>query len=317
VTDQRVDWDVSTGLGLFSISQTGTLLCRETNALAQTRPVWFDRAGAPMDTVSVPANYSYIGIARGSARAAVIIGNQDGNGDVWLLDFDRGLASRFTNSRADERHVAMTSDGSTVAYTSDVGGPYHTFVAPSDQSRAPEKVSPPSDDWNLLDISLDNRLLLLAMSTHIWVVDLESRRLVRWHSVAGSFASSSGGFSPDARWIAYGSPESGRDEVYVRPYPGPGGQMQVSTRGGARPHWSNDGREIVYVDADGDLIALPVDTRTGFETGAPRRLFRVGSRAVWDAAGDHSRFLVTVRGPDVVDPPLKVVTNWMSTAPAR
>ena len=317
VTDQRVDWDVSTGLALFSISQTGTLLCRETNALAQTRPVWFDRAGAPMDTVSVAANYSYLGIARRSARAAVIIGNQDGNGDVWLLDFDRGLSSRFTNSRADERHVAMTSDGSAVAYTSDVGGPYHTFIAPSDQSRSPEKVSPPSDDWNLLDISLDNRLLLLAMSTHIWVVDLETRGLVRWHTVAGSFASSSGGFSPDAHWIAYASAESGRDELYVRPYPGPGGQVQVSTRGGTRPHWSNDGREIVYVDSDGDLIAVPVDTRAGFETGTPRRLFRIGSRAVWDAVGDHSRFLVTVRGPDIVDPPLKVVTNWMSSASTR
>ena len=313
VTDQRVDWDVSTGLSLFSISETGTLLCRETNALAQTRLVWFDRVGAPTDTVSAPANYSHIGIARRSARAAVIIGNQDGNGDVWLLDFDRGLASRFTNSRADERQVAISSDGSKVAYTSDVDGPYHAFVAPSDQSLAPEKVSPPSDDWNLLDISLDDRLMLLAMSTQIRVVDLETRQWLRWHTVAGSFASSSGCFSPDARWIAYGSPESGRDEVYVRPYPGPGGQVQISTRGGTRPHWSNDGREIVYVDADGDLIALNVDTRAGFKTGAPRRLFRIGSRSVWDAAGDHSRFLVTVRGPDVVDPPLKVVTHWIET----
>ena len=317
VTNQPVDWDVSTGLGLFSISQTGTLLCRESNALAQSRPVWFDRTGAPMDTVRVPANYSKIGIARRAAWAAVIIGNQDGNGDVWLLDFNRGLTSRFSNSRADERHVLISSDGSLVAYTSDVGGPYHAFVAPSDQSGAPVKVSPPSDDWNLLDISLDDRLVLLAMSTHICVIDLESRQSMRWHTVPGSFASSSGGFSPDARWIAYGSPESGRDEVYVRPYPGPGGQVQVSTRGGTSPHWSNDGREIVYLDSDGDLIAVPVDTRAGFETGVPRRLFRIGSRAVWDAMGDHSRFLVTVRGADVVDPPLKVVTNWMSTASTR
>ena len=316
VTDQRVDWDVSTGLGLFSISQTGTLLCRETNALAQTRPVWFDRAGAPLDTVSGPANYSRIGIARRAARAAVVIVNQDGNGDIWLLDFTRALASRFTNSRADERQVAMSPDGSSIIYTSDIYGPYYAFIAPADQSRPPEKVwSPPSDDWNLCDMSLDGRLLLLAMSTHIWVIDMNTRSSLRWHTVPGSFASSSGSFSPDAHWIVYASPESGRDELYVRPHPGPGGQVQLSTRGGTRPHWSNDGREIVYLDSDGDLIAVPVDTRTGFETGAPRRLFRIGSRAVWDAAGDHSRFLVTVRGPDVVDPPLKVVTNWMSNAP--
>jgi Tol biopolymer transport system component len=315
VTDQRVDWDVSTGLGLFSISQTGTLLCRESNALAQTRPVWYDRTGAPIDTVGAPASYSKIALARRAARAGAIIGNQDGNGDVWLLDFTRGLSSRFTNSRADERHVGMSPDGLKVAYTSDVGGPYYAFVALCDQSQAPQKLGPPSDDWNLLDFSMDGRLVLLAMSTHIWVVDVDTRQSLRWHTVPGSFASSSGCFSPDARWIVYASPESGRDELYVRPNPGPGGQVQLSARGGTHPHWSNDGREIVYEDSDGDLIAVPVDTRAGFETGAPRRLFRVGSRRVWDAAGDHSRFLVTVRGPDVVDPPLKVVTHWMPVRP--
>jgi serine/threonine protein kinase/Tol biopolymer transport system component len=314
-TQQRVDWDPSTGLALFDVSPTGTLLCRESNALAQSRLVWFDRTGAPLDTVSVPANYRQIGVARNANRAAVCIGNPDANGDIWLLDFTRGLASRFTNRPADEGDPLLSSDGKTVAFTSDIGGPYHAFMGPADQSRPAEKVSPPSDDWNLLDISDDGHLVLLAMSTHIWVVDLETRESLRWHTVAGSFASSAAGFSPDTRWIVYASPESGRDEVYVRSYPGPGGQVQVSTRGGTRPHWSNDGREIVYLDPDGDLIAVPVDTRKGFDTGVPRRMFRIGTRMVWAASGDHSRFLVAVRGRDAVDPPLRVVTHWLAPAP--
>jgi dipeptidyl aminopeptidase/acylaminoacyl peptidase len=130
--------------------------------------------------------------------------------------------------------------------------------------------------------------------------------------VAGSFASSAGCFSADGKWIAYASPESGRDEIYVRPFPGPGGQWQISPAGGSKPHWSNDGHEIVYMNLDGDLTAVAVSASNGFQVSAPRRLFRVETKMAWGASGDHSRFLVAVRGRDAVDPPLKVVTGWLN-----
>ncbi|HKW13195.1 MAG TPA: hypothetical protein VJS69_01795, partial [Candidatus Krumholzibacteria bacterium] len=155
---------------------------------------------------------------------------------------------------------------------------------------------------------------LLATATHLWVVDVQTLKAQRWHAVAGSFASSAGCFSPDGKWIAYASDESGRDEIYVRPFPGPGGQWQVSPAGGVKPHWSNDGREIVYMNLDGDLMAVAVDTRDGFQVAAPRRLFRIETKMAWAASGDHSRFLVAVRGRDAVDPPLKVVTHWVTPA---
>ena len=311
-TDQRVDWDPSTGLALFGLSASGTLLCRETGALVQTRLVWFDRVGAAGDTISAPANFRQINIARGGSGAAFSIGNPVGDGDIWLMDFARKLTSRYTNRPADEQDPLISADGRTVAYSSDIGGPYHVFTAPADQSRPVEKISPPADDWNLLDWSADSRLMLLATSTDLWVLDVTSKRAQRWHAVEGSFASSAGCFSPDAKWIAYASPESGRDEVYVRPFPGPGGQWQISTSGGSKPHWSNDGREIVYINLDGDVMAVPVETQNGFRIGTPHRLFRIASKVAWGASGDHSRFLVAVRGRDAVDPPLKVVTSWLT-----
>ena len=103
----------------------------------------------------------------------------------------------------------------------------------------------------------------------------------------------------------------------MRPFPGPGGQWQISPAGGAKPHWSNDGREIVYMNLDGELTSVAVDARNGFQVAAPHRLFRIGTKMAWAAAGDHSRFLVAVRGRDAVDPPLKVVTGWLPSAMAR
>jgi Tol biopolymer transport system component len=311
-TDQHVDWDPSTGLALFNVSASGTLLCRETGALVTTRLVWFDRAGAAIDTVSAPANFRQVNIARSGSSAAMTIGNPVGDGDIWLMDFARKLTSRYTNRPSDEQDGMLSADGRTVAFTSDIGGPYHAFIGPADQSSAFERVSPPSDDWNLLDWSADSHLMLLATATHLWVLDMQSRKAVRWHAVAGSFASSAGCFSADGKWIAYASPESGRDEIYVRPFPGPGGQWQISPAGGSKPHWSNDGHEIVYMNLDGDLTAVAVSASNGFQVSAPRRLFRVETKMAWGASGDHSRFLVAVRGRDAVDPPLKVVTGWLN-----
>jgi serine/threonine protein kinase len=309
-TGERIDWDPSTGLACFSISETGTLMLRESNPVSNTRLVWFDRTGAPLDSIGERMSYQKFAVARDAPRGVMTVNDAStGSNDIWVMDFTRGLSTRFTRNPADETDPAVSSDGRRLGYTSDVGGPYHVFTGAVDQSTPVERISPPAEDWNLLDWSRDGSLMLLGTASHLWVLDVASRSGKQWHTVSGS-QFNRGCFSPDARWISFDSSESGRDEIYVRPYPGPGGQWQVSTDGGFDPHWSNDGREIVYLDTNGNLMAADVQSQGEFRTGKPRRLFRVGPRTPWAITGDHSRILIAVRAGGQSEPPLKVVTNW-------
>ncbi len=307
-TGERIDWDPTTGLACFSVSANGTLMLRENNPVSTSRLVWFDRSGAPIDSVGERLSYQQLAIARDAPRAVVSVSDA-GNDDIWTVDFARGLTTRFTRSPANEADPMVSADGRRLAYASDVGGPYYVFMGPVDQSAPVERVSSPAEDWVLADWSRDGRLMLLATATNLWVLDVETRQGKPWHTVNGSRLDT-GCFSPDSRWIAYESSESGREEVYVRPYPGPGGQWQVSTAGGFHPLWSNDGREILYVDTNGDLMAAAVQFKPEFRTTAPERLFHVGTRTRWAATGDHQRILVAVSGGGRVEPPIKTVINW-------
>jgi eukaryotic-like serine/threonine-protein kinase len=123
-------------------------------------------------------------------------------------------------------------------------------------------------------------------------------------------------FSPDARWIAYGSDESGTFEVYVRSFPGPGGKWQVSTAGGSNPRWRRDGQELFYLSADNKIVAVPVHLGATFEAGSPAPLFAVrpneGSAggSIYEVSADGQRFLVNSASGEVGSPPFALVTNW-------
>ena len=133
-----------------------------------------------------------------------------------------------------------------------------------------------------------------------------------------SFEEQWGQFSPDGRWVAYQSNESGRFEVYVQPFPGPGGQWQVSKNGGAYPRWQRDGKELYYLAPDSKLMAAPVrSVSTAFEAGAPAPLFQ--TRIVFSgnftfrhnyAVAADGRFLINVPVEEATTSPITVILNW-------
>jgi eukaryotic-like serine/threonine-protein kinase len=124
-----------------------------------------------------------------------------------------------------------------------------------------------------------------------------------------------GKFSPDSHWIAYDSDESGRFEIYVRPFPTVegGGKWMVSHGGGREPHWRGDGKELFYIGPDDSLMAVPVSASgAAFQSGMPGALFKTPTNLPWDVSADGKRFLFPVASGDIAQAPFTVVLNWMS-----
>jgi Tol biopolymer transport system component len=187
-----------------------------------------------------------------------------------------------------------------------------------DASTGPQKVASPHVDSIPLDWSPDGLHLLVQVNdngAHFWVLDQRGGETEPWLQTGGRLTYAR--FSPDGRWVAYVSDESGRDEVYVRPFPGPGGQYQVSIDGGRLPHWRRDGREIVYQDPQGSIMAVEMTARGAIQGGVPRKLFSLDAGAPWEAAPDHQRFLVAVRRLSAVAEPLRMVVDWMDRLERR
>jgi Tol biopolymer transport system component len=254
------------------------------------------------------------------------------NRDVWLLD--RGVSTRFTFDASVDSYPIWSRDGRSIVFRSNRKGVYDLFQKPS-SSAGSETVLLESPDTKFpSDWSPDGRFLLYQntdpkTNNDLWILPVNDA--LRPSTSAGQpgdrkpfpfvqtvFDESQGQFSPDGHWIAYQSNESGRIEIYVQPFPGPGGKWQVSTAGGAAPRWRRDGQELFYLAPDSKLMAVPIHAQAAtFEYGAPVALFqtRVAASATssfrpqYTVAAD-GRFLINVTAEESTVSPITVVLNW-------
>jgi Tol biopolymer transport system component len=233
--------------------------------------------------------------------------------------------TRFTSDAAAEQFAIWSPDGNRIVFESSRKGIRDLYQKASraEGSEEPLLEGPPPVKVPS-DVSPDGRFLLyfsvdLKTSTDLWVLPLEGARKP-FAFLNTSFAEVWGQFSPDGRWVAYQSIESGRWEIYVRPFPGPGGQWPVSTSGGVSPRWSLDGRELYYIDPTGKLMAAAIAVKgTALDAGTPVTLFQtrilggganvVGRNQQYDVAPD-GRFLINVSTDDASTAPITVILNW-------
>ena len=246
---QPVGVDATLSLGAFSVS-TDVLAHRAGEASSRRQLSWFDRTGKIVGAVFPADDRGLAGpsLAPDGQRVA-IYGVQQGNVDVWLTDVGRGVATRFTFDDAIDATPIWSPDGSRVVFRSSRNGAGDLFEKPASGAgnEQPLLVTPQSK--SPLDWSRDGRVLLYAAQddktgSDLWALPLVGDRKP-FAVVQTNFDEMQGQFSPDARWLAYASNESGRFEIYVRPFPEAGGKWQVSTGGGTQPRWGRNGQELL------------------------------------------------------------------------
>ena len=314
---ERIGID-AVGLARFSVSREGTLAYRTGEA--GSRLLWVDRSGKELGTVGDIGESRNPTLSPGGERLAFNLADpRTSIADVWVRDLARGSNSRLTFGATNQTAPVWSPDGTRIVYRADRNGPSDLVVKAADGT-GEETVLLKGDVLTVpTDWSRDGRYIAYSQfardtGTDIWVLPTFGDRkpiLV----LKTPFNESNAVFSPDARFIAYSSNESGRNEIYVRSFPGPGGKWQVSTAGGSEPHWSADGKEITFRAPDQKVMASEVREGTAFEAGVPKALFLgrfepSNSRNRYVPAADGQRFLlVAPLGRDAMAP-TSVVLNW-------
>jgi hypothetical protein len=302
-----------TGWAVFSASES--LLVYQAGAIT-SRLVWFDRNGRELGTVGSPGQYEEPRLSPDEKKVAVgLVDPRAGTLDIWTHDLTRELATRITSRNPDTAYSPVWSpDGRMLAFAAGEGPP-HLQRRLSSGGGEEELLLPIgevqwADDW-----SKDGRFIAyteigITSKRDVWLLPLADRKPFPFQKTP--FDEKTARFSPDGRWLAYESDESGRNEVYVQPLQKSGEKWLISTSGGSQPVWRRDGKELFYVAADNRLMVVPVKLGTRFEAGVPTVLFRIDPAAehAYDVTSDGQRFLVNTNVNRVETLPLTAVVNW-------
>jgi eukaryotic-like serine/threonine-protein kinase len=311
------DWAFSRGV--FSASDNGLLIHQTGESYAGSQLTWFDRSGKERGVLGDKAVYQGFSLSPDLEKVAVSVSDPHvGAPDLWTYEVARGLRTRFTFDPGPDNLPIWSPDGSKVIFSSNRKGNFDLYAKSYAGSAAEQPLFEAEQDQFAGNFSTDGRLLVYmnravpVTRDDIWVLPLSGERKPI-PFLQTPFRERDPQFSPDGRWISYTSDESGRDEVYVAPFPGPGRKWQISSEGGIHPRWRMDGREIYYVTADNRLTAVEVHPEgTSFAVGAATPLFPIRLRlgTIFNVTPDGQRFLVN--NPIVVGQasPMTLVVNW-------
>ncbi len=306
--------------GVFSVSDNGVLVYQTGTGTAGSVLLWLDRAGKQTGVLGDAAQYTDLELSPDGKRASFSIPDQAGKGrDIWLYDVARGLRTRFTFDSPGARDSIWSPDGSRVVFNSSRKGHLDLYQKSSSGAATEEVLLEDNQDKYPASWSPDGRFILYRTRGGPTGSDLFLLPLSGDHKpvpfLNTKFNEDIGQFSPDGRWVAYSSDESGRSEVYVVPFPGPGGKWQISTAGGTFPRWKHDGSEIFYLAPDNKLMAVTVNGKgANFDVGPIKPLFEtrvvLGGRYQYAVSEDGQRFLINTAPEQAASAAITVVLNW-------
>ena len=315
--------------GWFSASATGRLVWLSGLGSRDVQLEWLDRRGRRLGTPGEPGKYSQIALSPDDRRVVAEVADTDGRFDLWVIDVARGVASRLTTDPANERDPVWSPDSQAVVFSSDASGDQNLLRKGLQGSEAPAPLpggagATPGErdigeDWS----RKGNTLLYMTHGAErtLWALSMDGGGPAE-PIMKDRFAVDEPQVSPDGRWLAYISRESGPYEVYLEPFRRRGERVRVSPNGGGQPRWRGDGKELFYLSPDGRLMAVDVREGTsGLAVGIPTVLVAAADlRAVvqgpdyddYAVTADGQRFLVKRPAGEGQRQRIHVVLDWPS-----
>lgn len=318
----------------FTASPNGTILYRGGGSWAKTQLAWFDRSGKLLRKIGNVGSDISVQLSPDGSRAAVATttgplfksGAGEESVNIWVIDLDRDVRTRITfDPGTSDENPIWSPDSRFLAFASHRNSDRASIFARPSSGEGQDKTlfadvttNPHPESW-----SADGKQLLVHFNERR--MDIGSVLIGEGKTKIVPFVSSladdsQAQFSPDQNWVAFTSSESGRNEVYVRPFPNADGKWQISSEGGSEPRWRGDGKELFYLTPDGTLMSVSVNTKSNFSAATPVTLFKTGTVPIptgsWGGAGqydvskDGSRFLINSIITPPTRPSLYVIVNW-------
>ena len=302
--------------GDYSVADSGLLVyMRGAGAGAKTVLHWADRKGLTQP-VSDAQQWGTGRLSPDGSKIANSIHSGSNNlGDIWVYDLERRTPTRLTFEGANENPI-WTPDGRWITFAGVRQEKHGIYRVAADASGKPELLVETESQANPHSWLPDGKMLVYAAPgadkrSHLWAISWPGGKPFQLHDTP--FTEVDGEISPDGRWLAYQSNQSGPglDEIYVQPFPGPGGKTRISTQGGISPRWSRSGKELFYWSgAPKSLMVVDIQGGPVLRAGIPQQLFKMTAGTTWDVAPDGKRFLVEISESTGSGRRMEAVVNW-------
>jgi serine/threonine protein kinase/Tol biopolymer transport system component len=316
---EQVGYEVASFQTFFSVSQTGVLVY-SSGSSGNTQQTWVDRSGKEIGVLGGPGNLIRPWLSPDGKRVAVDGVDLQGNRDIWLVELASGKPTRFTFDPGQDLFPVWSPDGSRIVFTSDQDGPRHLYQKAATGAGKEELLLKTDLNKFPTDWSTDGRYILFTANDpktklDVWVLPLvgDQKPFAYLQTEAGE---RNARFSPDGRWVAYCSDESGTLQIYVQTFPTLGGKQMISSNGGYFLAWRRDGKELFYVSLDKKMMAVDIkEEGTTLKIGQPKPLFDLhipsnAAVAQFAVTADGQKFLAAKPVAENTSAPIAVVLNW-------